>query len=84
MVSAEAEFSWVDCDPKDDEFLVLASDGLWDVMSSQDAVDFVKKQMDQRTRQVRASFMGVARMDWVASLLQSSISLSICGHLIGA
>lgn len=30
---------------KDDEFIVLASDGLWDVMSSQDVVSFVDKTL---------------------------------------
>lgn len=29
-----------------DEFILLASDGLWDVMSSQDAVDFVRARLD--------------------------------------
>lgn len=27
---------------EDDEYLILASDGVWDVMSSQDAVDVIK------------------------------------------
>ena len=30
----------------EDEFLVLASDGLWDVVKDQDAVSLVEKQLD--------------------------------------
>jgi len=33
-----------------DEFIVLASDGLWDVMSSQEVVDFVHKTLDAPLR----------------------------------
>jgi serine/threonine protein phosphatase PrpC len=35
-----------------DEFFLIASDGLWDVFSSQDAVDFVRKH-DDRSRAAR-------------------------------
>ena len=31
----------------DDEFIILASDGLWDVMSSKDAVDFARKDLQK-------------------------------------
>ena len=45
VISAEAEFSRVDCSPSDDEFIVLASDGLWDVLSNQEVVDFIKEKL---------------------------------------
>jgi len=44
-VSSEPEITIVARKPDDDKFVVLASDGLWDVMSSQDVVDFVRQIM---------------------------------------
>lgn len=34
----------------DDEFIVLACDGIWDCMSSQELVDFVREQLKTETR----------------------------------
>ena len=41
VVSSEAEINRFPISDDEDEFLLLASDGLWDVMSSQEVVDFV-------------------------------------------
>lgn len=41
-VSAEPEMTVVPLTPND-KFVVLASDGLWDVLTNQEAVDFVRK-----------------------------------------
>merc|ERR1712061_983402 len=38
LVTAEPEFHVVDSDPTTDRFLVLACDGVWDVLGDQDAV----------------------------------------------
>ena len=42
MVTAEPEIISVPVQEDNDEFILVASDGLWDVMDSQEAVDYVK------------------------------------------
>ncbi len=32
---------------EEDEFIILASDGLWDVMTSKDAVEFARKDLQK-------------------------------------
>lgn len=44
-VSSEAEIMHFPVVEEDDEFILLASDGLWDVMTSQEAVDFVQETL---------------------------------------
>lgn len=49
VVTANPDINTVElCD--DDEFLVLACDGIWDCMSSQQLVDFVHEQMSTETK----------------------------------
>ncbi|KAK4748290.1 hypothetical protein SAY87_014876 [Trapa incisa] len=49
IVTANPDVNVVElCD--DDEFFVLACDGIWDCMSSQQLVDFVREQLDTETK----------------------------------
>ena len=41
-VSSEPDISRYDISDEDDQFIILASDGMWDVMTSQQAVEFVR------------------------------------------
>ena len=44
-VSGEVEIKQFPVKDDEDEFLLLASDGLWDVMTSQEAVSYVHKRL---------------------------------------
>lgn len=44
-VSSEAEIQNFPVSDEEDEFVVLASDGLWDVMSSQEVVDYIHQSL---------------------------------------
>ena len=46
-VTADPEISMLSLQPEMDEFIILATDGLWDVMSSADAVKFVHKLLQK-------------------------------------
>lgn len=45
LILSEPEITYQEILPED-EFLLLACDGLWDVFENQDAVDFVKLSLD--------------------------------------
>lgn len=44
-VSGDVEIKQFPVNDEGDEFVLMASDGLWDVMSSQDCVDFVNRRL---------------------------------------
>ena len=44
-VTDEVEIRTLPLDPEGDQFIVVATDGLWDVMSSAEAVEFVHARM---------------------------------------
>jgi len=49
MVTADPDINTIDlCD--DDDFLVVACDGIWDCMSSQELVDFIHEQLKSETK----------------------------------
>jgi protein phosphatase 2C family protein 2/3 len=47
LISCEPEIREEYLHPLDDEFLLLASDGLFDVFSSQDVVDLIRRKLMQ-------------------------------------
>jgi serine/threonine protein phosphatase PrpC len=58
VVSGEVEIQVfpinnLDAKGSEDDFIILASDGLWDVMTSQNCVDFVHKRLNPSTLQAR-------------------------------
>mmetsp|Transcript_3816 Transcript_3816/g.9104 ORF Transcript_3816/g.9104 Transcript_3816/m.9104 type:complete len:513 (+) Transcript_3816:505-2043(+) len=53
VVSSEAEIDCLPINDEEDEFFLLASDGLWDVMTSQEVVDFVHEMLECPTQSVK-------------------------------
>jgi serine/threonine protein phosphatase PrpC len=51
-VSGQVEIKIFPVAEGDDEFFLLASDGLWDVMSSQDVVNYVHQRFDAELKRV--------------------------------
>ena len=45
LVSPEPEISVEQRNEKKDEFLILACDGVWDVMTNEDLVEFVRSRL---------------------------------------
>ncbi|KAH6921818.1 hypothetical protein HPB50_005335 [Hyalomma asiaticum] len=54
MITALPDIKSLDIDPATDEFMVLACDGIWNNMTSQEVVDFVKRELDKGTRPLSA------------------------------
>jgi len=50
LVSANPDITEVDIDPDNLKFIVLACDGLFDVMSNQSVVKFVKRRIDENMK----------------------------------
>lgn len=50
MITALPDIKTLDLDPGTDEFMVLACDGIWNNMTSQEVVDFVKQELDKGTK----------------------------------
>lgn len=68
-------------DPASDEFLLLACDGVWDVMSSTDAVAFVRS----RLRSIRREYMHRMRGgDTMGLGIQTVISDDIGRYTVGS
>ncbi|XP_033224539.1 probable protein phosphatase CG10417 [Belonocnema kinseyi] len=47
MISALPDIRHATIDPKKDEFMVIACDGIWNFMSSQDVIQFVRTRLKQ-------------------------------------
>ncbi|CAD7949917.1 unnamed protein product [Amoebophrya sp. A120] len=57
LVIAEPEVRYCELEEEKDEFLVLACDGLWDVIRSQEAVDFVHEKLAEQRAAASGSSM---------------------------
>merc|ERR1712125_70105 len=55
LVSAEPEITIHEVDWEADEFVILASDGIWDVMSDRDAVRLVQRSLREGSSEAKAA-----------------------------
>ena len=76
-VSAEPDTMVLPIQPTD-RFVVLASDGLWDVMSSNDVVRFVEKKLNGECKGMEWNGHGRLVMDEVVGLVLESNSVQSC------
>eukprot|EP00536_Pseudo-nitzschia_multiseries_P012113 jgi/Psemu1/244287/estExt_Genewise1.C_4450029 len=49
MITAEPDIMQITLDPNEDEFLILGCDGIWDCLTNEQAVDFVKSRIDTKS-----------------------------------
>ena len=52
MISALPDIRHATIDPKKDEFMILACDGIWNFMSSQDVIQFVRTRLKQNHQNI--------------------------------
>lgn len=52
MITALPDIKTLDIDVKQDDFMILACDGIWNFMSSQEVVDFVKERLDAKVEKM--------------------------------
>jgi serine/threonine protein phosphatase PrpC len=82
IVSPEPDIRRFRVEEEGDEFILLASDGLWDVMSSQDAVDFVRARLDEArsitdrlSQEEQAEKLASARKNMAKVIVQEAFKL---------
>lgn len=64
---------------KEDEFLIIGSDGLWDVFSSQNAVDFARRQLQQHN-DVKKCCQEIAEEAIKRGTIDNLTVLMLCFH----
>ncbi|XP_075220248.1 putative protein phosphatase CG10417 [Lycorma delicatula] len=52
MITALPDIKKLEVDPAKDEFIVLACDGIWNYMTSQDVVDFIRQRLNRKTEKM--------------------------------
>lgn len=79
MITALPDVRTLMIDPEQDEFMVLACDGIWNFMSSQEVVDFVRPRiqggqtkLSQICEEVKFFYVGQHHIDGQATILYQS------------
>lgn len=75
MITAFPDVKTLTIDPETDSFMVLACDGIWNFMSSQNVVDFISKRLEEGREKLSQICEEVCRIIkefwcWVMWLIQ--------------
>jgi protein phosphatase 1G len=62
MISPVPDVKTLKIDPKSDTFMVLACDGIWNSMSSQEVVDFVGERIKKNPQKLSSICEEVGRL----------------------
>lgn len=75
IVTADPDIRRFRVEDDGDEFILLASDGLWDVMSSQDVVDFIRARLDDARSS--AKLMNKDKQEKIVRKARSSMAKAV-------
>ncbi len=80
-MSCDPDICFVDRNPTRDKFLVIACDGVWDVMTNDVVANFVQESLRHFTS---LSVVASQLVDQALQVPARCARLLACGHLLGA
>lgn len=78
MISALPDIKTLDIDRSRDEFMVLACDGIWNSMSSQEVVDFINERLDKGVKKLTDISEEVSRCSLLSIRQKFSAEIQAC------
>ena len=64
MISPQPDIRTLEIDPERDSWMILACDGIWNFMSSQEVVDYVHQKIDSTPHDKLSSICEEVSDDW--------------------